>query len=89
MPTPSFTIILPTVYGPMLVNRHDINQMQALLTTGCATDHNGIVMSEQLLAQMETGGILAHSIDRMASRASGSRKCFRLFGHTQGIDQRC
>jgi hypothetical protein len=55
MPTPSFTIILPTVYGPMLVNRHDINQMQALLTTGRATDHNEIVMLEKLLVGEAAG----------------------------------
>jgi FkbM family methyltransferase len=56
MPHPSFTIMLPTVYGPMLVNRHDINQTQALLKTGQAIDHNEIVILSKLLAQTGTGG---------------------------------
>ncbi|MEN9712504.1 MAG: hypothetical protein RLY90_765, partial [Pseudomonadota bacterium] len=37
MQTP-YTIVLPTGYGHMLVNRFDINQTGALLKTGRATD---------------------------------------------------
>jgi FkbM family methyltransferase len=57
MITPSFTIVLPTAYGPMLVNRHDINQTQSLLKTGRAIDHEEIVMLGKLLGQMGAGGV--------------------------------
>jgi FkbM family methyltransferase len=56
MPAPSFTLTLPTVYGPMLVNRHDINQTQALVKTGRAIDHNEIMILAKLLGQTGTGG---------------------------------
>jgi FkbM family methyltransferase len=51
-PTPPavpFTIIVPTVYGQMMVNRHDINQTNKLFKTGLAVEHNDIVMLSQLL----------------------------------------
>ena len=44
----SFGICLPTIYGPMLVNRFDINQTNALLKTGRAIDHEEIAMLGQL-----------------------------------------
>ncbi len=53
-PTPyelPFTVIVPTVYGQMLVNRHDINQTNALFKTGQAIDHEVISMLLQLLAE--------------------------------------
>lgn len=34
-----FAIVVPTLYGPMIVNRHDINQTNALFKTGRAVDH--------------------------------------------------
>ena len=37
-----FTVILPTAYGQMLVNRNDINQTNALFKTGLAIDHTEI-----------------------------------------------
>lgn len=37
-----YTIVLPTAYGQMLVNRHDINQTGALLKTGKALDFHEI-----------------------------------------------
>jgi len=44
-----FTVIVPTVYGLMLVNRHDINQTNALFKTGAAIDHDEITMLAHLL----------------------------------------
>ena len=42
-------MIVPTVYGQMLVNRHDINQTEALVKTGAALDHAEIVLLAQVL----------------------------------------
>jgi FkbM family methyltransferase len=42
-------MILPTAYGQMLVNRHDINQTNALLKKGVAIDHDEIAMLAQIL----------------------------------------
>jgi FkbM family methyltransferase len=44
-----FTMILPTVYGQMLVNRHDLNQTNALLKKGVAVDHSEITMLAEIL----------------------------------------
>jgi FkbM family methyltransferase len=44
-----FTLIVPTVYGQMLVNRHDINQTNALFKGGVAVDHNEIVTLAKVL----------------------------------------
>ena len=54
MPSIPFTIILPTAYGQMLVNRHDINQTNALLKTGHAVDHAEIVLLSQVLQLLGT-----------------------------------
>lgn len=40
--TPSFSIVVPTAYGQMIVNRNDINQTNALVKTGRAIDHHEI-----------------------------------------------
>ncbi|HEY5008202.1 MAG TPA: FkbM family methyltransferase [Caulobacteraceae bacterium] len=39
-----FSIVLPTVYGQMIVNRHDTKRTQALISTGRAHDHEEIAM---------------------------------------------
>ncbi len=52
--TVPFAIIVPTVYGQMLVNRHDINQTNALVKTGRAIDHRDIVMVLQILQLLGT-----------------------------------
>jgi FkbM family methyltransferase len=49
-----FTIIVPTAYGQMLVNRHDINQTNALFKTGVAVDHAEIVLLTQVLQLLGT-----------------------------------
>jgi len=54
-PAVPFTIILPTAYGQMLVNRHDINQTGALFKTGVAIDHAEIAMLAQVLQLLGTG----------------------------------
>ena len=54
MPPVPFTIIVPTVYGQMLVNRHDINQTNALLKTGQAVDHPEILLLAQVLQLLGT-----------------------------------
>jgi FkbM family methyltransferase len=49
------TVIVPSVYGQILVNRHDINQTNALFKTGRAIDHNEIVMLTKILQQLGKG----------------------------------
>jgi hypothetical protein len=45
----SFAAIVQTAYGQMLINRHDINQSNALFKTGFAPHHAEIIMLAQLL----------------------------------------
>jgi FkbM family methyltransferase len=49
-----FTIIVPTAYGQMLVNRHDITQTNALFKTGLAFDHAEIALLAQILPLLGT-----------------------------------
>ncbi len=48
------TMIVPTVYGQMLVNRYDMNQTNALVKTGHAPDHPEIVLLTDVLEQLGT-----------------------------------
>ena len=48
----SYTIAIETEYGPMLVNRHDINQAQYLIQSGRVPDHKDI---EELKKCIEPG----------------------------------
>lgn len=41
LPIP-FGMVVPTVYGPIIVNRNDINQTNALIKSGRAYSHNNI-----------------------------------------------
>jgi FkbM family methyltransferase len=52
---PPFTIIVPTIYGQMLVNRHDIIQTDFLVKTGVAVDHGEIDLLAKILEQLGTG----------------------------------
>ena len=45
-----FTLIVPTAYGQMIVNRYDINQAGALITSGRSCNHNEIDLLRQVLA---------------------------------------
>jgi len=49
-----FTIIVPTIYGQMMVNRHDINQTNALFKTGMAIDHGEIALLAQIMQNLGT-----------------------------------
>ncbi|MGD0542238.1 MAG: FkbM family methyltransferase [Tepidisphaeraceae bacterium] len=48
-PLVPFAIIVPTVYGNMIVNRYDINQTNALIKTGMAHGHREILILSRLL----------------------------------------
>jgi FkbM family methyltransferase len=48
-PSVPFTVIVPTIYGQMLLNRHDINQTNALFKSGRAIDHSEIELLAALL----------------------------------------
>lgn len=45
-----FSIVVPTIYGQMIVNRNDINQTNALLKTGRAIDHDEIELLSHILS---------------------------------------
>lgn len=47
-----FSIVLPTAYGQMIVNRNDINQTDALLKTGRSCDDHEIASLERILAAL-------------------------------------
>jgi FkbM family methyltransferase len=46
---PPMALVVSTIYGPMIVNRHDINQTNALIKTGRAYDAEQIEMLALLL----------------------------------------
>ncbi|MBF0283102.1 MAG: FkbM family methyltransferase [Magnetococcales bacterium] len=48
LPVP-FTLVVPTVYGLMMVNRHDINQTNALIKTGKGHSHDEVELLAHLL----------------------------------------
>lgn len=50
MKEPPYGMVVPTVYGPMIVNRYDINQTNALVKTGKAIDHEEIQLLRQCLS---------------------------------------
>lgn len=54
-PAVPFTVVVPTVYGQMMVNRHDVNQTGALFKTGRAIDHDEIAMLARMLPSLGTG----------------------------------
>ncbi|MEI6559303.1 MAG: FkbM family methyltransferase [Rhodospirillaceae bacterium] len=45
-----FSLVVPTIYGQVIVNRHDINQTNALFKTGRSIDHAEILLLSQILA---------------------------------------
>jgi hypothetical protein len=48
-----FSVIVPTAYGQMIVNRNDINQTNPLFKTGLAIDHDEISMLGEVLRLCE------------------------------------
>jgi FkbM family methyltransferase len=77
----SYTVVLPTVYGQVLVNRYDTNQTNALLKTSSAIDTQEIAVMAQLAAQLPQGSTI---VDMGANfglytlamaRASAARGC--------------
>jgi FkbM family methyltransferase len=77
----SYTVVLPTVYGQVLVNRFDTNQTNALLKTSSAIDTQEIAVMAQLASQLPPGSTI---VDMGANfglytlamaRASAARGC--------------
>ncbi len=56
MSTP-YTIVLPTVYGNMLVNKFDVNQTGALLQTGKAIDFEKVDFASQVCENAPEGAV--------------------------------
>lgn len=78
----TFTIIVPTIYGQMLVNRHDINQSEALIKTGMAIDCDEIEALGRLIPNgggvVDVGANVGTYTLRFA-RAVGSRGWVHAF----------
>lgn len=66
-----YTIVLPTAYGLMLVNRNDINQTQSLLRTGRSPDHEDITLLAQLLTLFGEGRVVIDAGANFGSYALG------------------
>ncbi|MFM7330848.1 MAG: FkbM family methyltransferase, partial [Brachymonas sp.] len=54
----SYTVVLPTVYGQVMVNRFDTNQTNALLKTTSAIDTQEIAVMAQLASQLPAGSTI-------------------------------
>lgn len=52
-----FAMIVPSIYGPVIVNRYDINQTTALIKTGRAFDHAAIELLCGFLASAAEGAV--------------------------------
>lgn len=52
-----FGMVVPTVYGPVIVNRHDINQTDALIKTGRAFHHDEIQLLCAFLKDAPPGAV--------------------------------
>lgn len=51
----SYTLVLPTVYGQVMVNRFDTNQTNALIKTNSAIDTNEIAVMAELASRLPQG----------------------------------
>jgi FkbM family methyltransferase len=54
----SYTLVLPTIYGDMLVNRFDKNQTSALLATGAACDRNKVAIAAHICGHAEPSSMM-------------------------------
>jgi FkbM family methyltransferase len=54
----SYTIVVPSVYGQVMVNRFDTNQTNALVKTTSAIDTNEIAVMAQLASQLPQGSTI-------------------------------
>jgi FkbM family methyltransferase len=53
-----FSIVVPTVYGQMILNRNDINQTNALLRTGRSLDDDEITMLARIMAVLPVNPVV-------------------------------
>lgn len=52
-----FGMVVPSVYGPIVVNRHDINQTGSLIRTGRSPNHGEIGVLCQFLESADNGAV--------------------------------
>ncbi|MEY4294651.1 MAG: hypothetical protein RLY82_339, partial [Pseudomonadota bacterium] len=52
-----YTVVLPTIYGQVLVNRFDTNQTNALIKTSASLDAAEINMLEQIMRTLPSGQV--------------------------------
>ena len=54
----SYTIVLPTAYGQVMVNRYDTNQTNALVKTASAIDTQEIAVMAELAPRLQPGSTI-------------------------------
>src|SRR5688500_20103795 len=54
-----YTLVVPTHYGQMLVNRHDINQTASLIKRGVAIDHGDISILAAIVHLLGPNAVVA------------------------------
>lgn len=52
-----YTIVLPSIYGQVLVNRFDTNQTEALIKTGASLDAGEIEMLQSIIQMLPAGQV--------------------------------
>jgi FkbM family methyltransferase len=52
-----YTIVVPSKYGQMMVNRYDTNQTNALIKTGASLDENEIAILREIALLMPPGAV--------------------------------
>src|SRR2546430_15676743 len=70
-PPPMFSIVVPTVYGQMIVNRHDINQSGALLRTGKSPDNKEIELWATIASALSPDAVVVDAGANFGSFALG------------------
>ena len=73
----SFSIVVPTAYGQMIINRFDINQANALIKTGKAIDHDEIMVLIGLLQQRPANAVV---VDAGANFGTYALACAPIVG---------
>jgi FkbM family methyltransferase len=75
-----FGMVVPSVYGPIIVNRHDINQTGALVTSGKAYNHNDIEMLCGFLRNCPEGAVCLDIGANFGLYSLAFARCLRLAG---------
>ena len=82
-----YTVIVPTAYGQMILNRNDINQTNMLFKSGIAVDHKEIMLLANIFRLLGPGLTFLANQRVWLPRASRRREPAVCSGRTDGFDQ--